>query len=276
MTDQQHVPPHIQRLYDTRKITCPNFFILGAGRCGSTTLYSMLIHHPEIHLSQPKEPSHFNSYFQANGGRSSIEYFNLFSDAHVKPHHKIIGEASHSNLSNPEAAPVLHALFPQAKFVLIFRNPTERAQSLYHWSHAAGIETLDTFELALEAEHERYHDPEFITSCRQYFWNYMYTRSCFYDTQWERYLQFYSREQFHPLSLNELTQDPVGTIKSICQFLGISDSYTPVLNHKGNKEYPQMSKSTRARLDAMFESTIHNTNELAGRDLQIGSARYKN
>jgi hypothetical protein len=242
----------------------PNFFILGAGRCGTTTLYSMLRQHPEIFMSKVKEPSFFCSYFQVI--RDPITYFQLFNPADGEI---AIGEASHVYLSNPETAAVIHTLFPAARFILIFRNPTERAYSLYQWARHAKLEPLKTFEKAIEIEALRYADPEFFRTCPQYFWNFMYVRSSYFHLQWRRYLHFYSREHFFPISLNELGSDPQHWIQRIFGFLGVDDTFSPTIEHLNSRLYPPLFPETRQRLDDHFQEVISATNALAGRDLNL-------
>lgn len=248
----------------TATIRKPNFFLLGAGRCASTSLYGMLRQHPQIFMPSVKEPSYFCSYFQVV--KDPISYFQLFQPA---PEQIAIGEASHVYLSNPESAPVIHALFPEARFILIFRNPTDRAYSLYQWARQTGVESLQTFEQALDAEDHRYADAEFFRHCPQYFWNFMYARSSRFHEQWMRYLQFYPRERFFVLSLNELAKDPLYWMKRMFAFLGVDSAFQPKLEHLNASEPIPMLPETRRRLDTYFRDCIHETNALAGRDLNL-------
>jgi hypothetical protein len=247
-------------LLSSTKTEKPNFFLLGAGRCGTTTLYTMLRQHPEIFMPKVKEPSFFCSYFQVI--KDPITYFQLFNPGNGET---AIGEASHVYLSNPESAAVLHSLFPKAKFILIFRSPTERAYSLYQWARQAGLEPLDTFEEAIEAEAQRYEDPVFFKNCPQYFWNFMYVRSSYYHLQWRRYLQFYSPNNFFALSLHELTSDPIHWIQRIFEFLGVRSNFVPSFEHLNSCQYPPLLAATKQRLDNHFRDVISSTESLAGR-----------
>lgn len=255
--------PTIDSLVTTRTEK-PNFFVLGAGRCGSTTLYSMLRQHPQIFMSRVKEPSFFCSYFQVV--KDPISYFQLFTPAAGQT---AIGEASHVYLSNPESAAVIHALFPAARFILIFRSPTERAYSLYHWARHAKLEPLETFEEAIAAEHRRYADPDFFRKCPQYFWNFMYVRSSYFHLQWERYLRFYAREQFFPLSLHELATDPLHWMQRVFGFLGVDSTFSPTIEHLNFGAYPPLAAATKRKLDDHFEEVISATDALADRDLKL-------
>lgn len=242
----------------------PNFFLLGAGRCGSTTLYHMLRQHPEVFMPAVKEPSFFCSYFQVI--KDPARYLQLFDGACGRP---AVGEASHVYLSNPESPEVIHGLFPEARFILIFRNPAERAHSLYGWMRRAGLEPLPTFEEALEAEERRLADPEFFRNCPHYFWNFMYASSSCYDVQWKRWLRFYPRERFFALGLKELVEDPARWMARIFRFLGVDDTFLPRDGHLNSIDAPPMAEETRRRLDERFRGTIAATNALAGRDLRL-------
>lgn len=248
-------------MYSIKK---PNFFLLGAGRCGTTSLYHMLRQHPEIHMPREKEPSFFCSYFQVV--KEPISYFNLFVPSNKET---AIGEASHVYLSNPETPPVLYSLFPEAKFILIFRNPVNRAYSLYNWMRRNKYEPLETFEEAIEAEPERMKSRNFFRQCPQYYYNYLYITSSYYHLQWRRYLQYYSRERFFALSLYEFSRYPIDWIQHIYRFLNVSSTFIPVCKYLSAAKYPSLTSITRKHLDKYFRDAIHNTNSIAGRDLQL-------
>ena len=242
----------------------PNFFLLGAGRCGTTTLHSMLRQHPGIFMSAVKEPSFFCSYFQVV--KNPVSYFELFDPRQGET---AIGEASHVYLSNPESAAVIRQLFPEARFILIFRNPAERAHSLYQFCRAAKFEALQTFEQAIDAEEHRFADAEFFRNCPQYFWNFMYLRSSCYDVQWRRYLDLYPRSNFFPLSLHEFRSEPMLWMRRIYEFLGVDPDFSPALERLNSVSYPPMRADTRERLDKYFEQVIDQTQLLAGRDMGL-------
>lgn len=198
----------------------PNLFILGAGKCGTTSLYELLSRHPDICVSNVKEPSFFCSYFQVIS--NPIDYFNLFDNDR-----KYRVDASHVYFSNPETAPILSILFPDARFIIVLRHPQARAYSLYRHMrravHADGRpqELIEDFHTALELEEERFKSTDFFDTCRQYFWNFMYMRSSMYDEQLSRYLRFYSRDRFLVLTLAEMQKEPDRILRSIAEFLDI-------------------------------------------------------
>lgn len=207
------------------QINAPNFFILGAGRCGSTGLHNLLRQHPDIFMTDPKEPTFFCKPFQVI--KNPIDYFELYEAA---SHEAIRGEASHAYLSHPATAKVLRALFPDAKMLITLRNPADRAYSMYHWMRRFGWEHYRTFEAALAAEEKRRNSKRFMKNCPQYFYNYLYFRASLYGEQLQRYFELFPRDQFHIIKFEEYIVDPVSYLKKIFQFLGVDPDFSPKLN----------------------------------------------
>ena len=107
----------------------PNFFIIGAARCGSTSLYEYLRAHPRVAMSSVKETDFFS--VQRNWRRGTSWYARFFPD---RPGVVAIGEASASYSRDPVTRGVperIHALVPRARFVYLVRHPLERMLSHY-------------------------------------------------------------------------------------------------------------------------------------------------
>lgn len=251
---------------DEKRLKRPNLFVLGAAKCGTTSMYSYLQQHPEVHMSPIKEPSFFCREFQVV--RNPIEYFELFECGTEK---KVVGEASHVYFSNPDTPPVLNTLFPDARFIVILRNPALRSYSLYQFMRQLGYETIPSFEEALAEEERRFHDPSFLTDCPQYFWNFMYFRSSLYDEQLMRYFSLYERSRFFIMSLTELAGAPQLWMEKIFRFLSVSPDavidYTPC----NVSDYPELSQNIKAKLEMKFTSMLSRIPVLAGRPLDLDS-----
>ena len=145
-----------------------NFFVIGAAKCGTTTLYARLSRHPEVFLSPLKEPNYhsradldparFSKAFKANTKldltgylaqsdplpemqvgfvQSEAEYVRLFSGA--TDAHRVVGECSTSYLWSPSAPAALHAAHPDAKIVVALRDPVERMYSHYLMARKYGF-----------------------------------------------------------------------------------------------------------------------------------------
>ena len=221
----------------------PTFFLLGAGRCGTTSLAEVLRTHPQVFVSEPKEPTFFCAPFQLV--RDPLQYVSLFDGAGDA---RAVGEASHAYLSHPGAARALRAFFPDARFVVIFRNPADRALALYHFMLQHGYERILPFERALAAEDRRFHSAHFANRCPQYFWNFMYVRSGLFGQQIQRYLQFYPRERFFITTLPQLLSDPGGVVGNIHEFLGVERRPTvefPRFNASRTVRSPTLARMSR-------------------------------
>ncbi len=202
---------------DMSAIRLPNFFILGAGRSGTTTLAAVLREHPAVFMSTPKEPTFFSEPFQVI--RNPIRYASLFAGAAAAT---AVGEASHAYLTHPDAAATLQAFFPEARFVVIFRNPVDRALAMYSYMLENGYELFPSFERALAAEDRRFASARFARTCPHSFWNFMYFRSGLFGEQVARYLDRFPRSHFFFTTLYDLHTDPAAVVAGVHDFLGVA------------------------------------------------------
>jgi hypothetical protein len=194
----------------------PTFFILGAGRCGTTSLADHLRRHSDVFIPDLKEPSFFSPSYQYIDDPG--EYVDLYRPGRTE---RALGDASHIYLEDPDSPEILEAFFPDARFILIFRNPADRAIALYAWMVASGYEVHPTFERALAAETRRFNSGWFRRNCRQSFWNYMYFRSGRFGEQVARYLDLWPRERFYATTLYEYAARPERVTNEIVDFLGL-------------------------------------------------------
>jgi len=123
----------------------PDFFILGAPKCGTTSLAAWLADHPKVFVSAVKEPHFFNT----DGLRSitsSREFDALWVD--VDDAAVAVGEASTHYLYSQEAVPRILAYNPRARFVVCVRNPVDMAPALHAERVWQGRETIRSFARA--------------------------------------------------------------------------------------------------------------------------------
>lgn len=95
----------------------PNFFIIGAPKCGTTSLAHWLAQHPEVFMSPVKEPHYFSTDFPLTSWRDPDDYHSLFEGADT--HHKAVGEASVWYLRSREAVPQIEAHYPGARYIVM-------------------------------------------------------------------------------------------------------------------------------------------------------------
>jgi hypothetical protein len=199
----------------------PNFLIIGAPRSGTTTLYESLKQHPQIFLSPVKEPmfflldggpAHYPGPKSPQGVRRIDQYQSLFQGAKTE---KAIGEASPCYLFSPKATLGLKQNIPDAKFIVILRNPVDRAYSHFLFHRMEGTEPLADFEAAMDAEDERIRMGWFIFWC--------YRGIGYYGRQIERYLSHFPREKFRFFLMEDLAGQPQELFKEIFRFLEVDD-----------------------------------------------------
>jgi hypothetical protein len=239
----------------------PNLFILGAAKCGTTSLHDYLGQHPEIHAVWWKEPTFFNWPFQ--NVRNPLQYFKLFDSPK-----RFRLDSSVAYLVNPATPPVLSSLFPHAKFIVSLRHPKARAYSLYRNNRFGGWEEMPTFLEALKAEAGRSASAEFLQTCRWDFWIYLYCRSSLYDEQLARYFELFDREQFHIINLADLSRDPIGTTERTVRFLGLDPSPVRQFNFEIMNRHEAIKPTYEIEcdeiMDLAFEGLTERTERLVG------------
>jgi len=189
----------------------PDFIGLGAQRSGTSWIYSCLYEHPEIY--SPIKEIHFFSR-ERNWPKGYSWYENIFVGA--KKNQKV-GEFSTSYLANKETPQRIYQQYPDAKLMVVLRDPVERAFSNYVNDIMAG--TIKASTPFIEALVER----------DEYIINGMYA------THLRNYLKFFSRDNILVLIHEDIKKDPAAFMKKIYQFIGASDNFTPSsLNKKVN------------------------------------------
>ena len=196
----------------------PNFFIAGAAKSGTSTLWKLLKKHPDVFMPPDeldKEPAYFSPL---KCRRTTEQYINLFQNA--REFHKRVGEASTAYLTDPASAGNIKAFDPESKIIIILRNPADRAYSAYNWMVMEGYEYAWNFKQALKLEEKRTNRdiPNFWEP--EYYWNYMYCGTGMYYEPIKRYIDL-----FHDNVLVVKFDDFVGSLQSeydkICSFLNI-------------------------------------------------------
>lgn len=211
----------------------PDFFIVGHAKSGTTAMYEMLRRHPQIFMSVPKEPWFFardNPDPQVSGERSieftgrkreSLEdYLSLFADARVDQH---VGEASSSYIWSRSAPSRIAAMRPDARIIVIFREPTSFLRSLHLQLLSAHEEQEKSFRKAIELEaarRENRHIPKYA------YWpqTLIYTDRVKYVEQIDRYREFFPAEQMLVLIYDDFRADNEGTVRRVLRFLDVDQT----------------------------------------------------
>jgi len=244
----------------------PDFLVLGAQKAGTTALYEYLRRHQQISGPSWKEVSFFDRHW----ARGESWYRGNFPNV-ARTRGKHVGEASPSYVFHPLAPQRVQEVVPEARLIVLVRNPVDRALSQYNHEVALGREPLP-FEEALDAEEERLRgEQERMAADPRYFsrewWSHTYKARGRYAEQLERWLAVFPRGQLLVLSSDDLGSDPARAHAQVLEFIGASpqrlDSYPRVYE----REYEPMKLETRERLAAEFEEPNRRLYELLGRDL---------
>lgn len=240
------------KLKITKKI--PDFYIVGAAKSGTTSLWHHFGKHPQIFMT--KDIAHKElGFFCNNHGLNSLEQYTL----HFKNalDYQIIGEVCHSYLSSPESAGMIYKYNPNSKIIIILRNPVERAYSLYNWMVAEGYEYASNFEKALQLEKIRIEKGVFRNSTifPIYFRNYGYYSSGLYSEQIKRYLDVFGKNKCLIILFEDMKADLDSTYSKISSFLEISKKFS------FKKDIQNESKSVK--LPSLQYHLRHNSKTIA-------------
>src|SRR5262249_32942582 len=144
--------PPIARRRETMRI--PDFFLVGAPKCGTSAMYEALRQHPEVFMPSRKEAHYFGfDHTRINhSGMSEDTYRRLFQDVGTQ---KRVGDASTSYLHSSTAATEIKEFSPSARILIMLRNPVDVMHAFHESSLRAGFEFITEFEEALAAEPDR-------------------------------------------------------------------------------------------------------------------------
>ena len=144
----------------------PNFFIVGAPKCGTTALSEYLRDHPNVFISEPKEPHYFAFDFeQYRVKKNWSEYLNLFASSTSE--HTAIGEGSVFYLCSSVALEKIKEYNPQAKIIVMLRNPVDMIYSFHSQLVFTADESEKDFEKAWRLQETRQQGKQIPSQCRE-------------------------------------------------------------------------------------------------------------
>lgn len=252
----------------------PDFVIIGAKKCATTTLYSYLTQHPCVAPAFRKEIYYFNACW----GKGRAWYRAFFPTVlereaarRIARRPFLTGEATPDYLFHHHSPRRLAATIPGARLIAILRDPVDRAYSFYHHNLRAGLETLsfeeaiDREEARLAGERERLEADEAYFSFAHEHHSYL-TRGVYVD-QLEHWTRFFPRSQLLVLSTARLYEAPARTLRETLQFLGLPYREPRAFEKLNAVPYAPMSGETRARLRSWFDPHNRRLYEFLGNDL---------
>jgi hypothetical protein len=200
----------------------PNFFIVGAPKCGTTAMNDYLAQHPDIFMAK-KEIHYFGSDLKMRLKIYESEYLNYFNEAGSK---KIIGEASVWYLFSQTAAIEIKKFSPGAKILIMLRNPVQVLHSLHSQHLYDGNENVLDFETAMNLDAERKNGNK-IPDSLDFFELPPYRDSVLFARQVKRYLDNFGRENVHIILYEDFVANTEKAVRGTLDFLGV-DSKIPI------------------------------------------------
>lgn len=206
----------------------PDFFIVGAPRCGTTSLNEYLNNIPQIYMCK-KECGFFSEY--SNGRVESYdEYRNLFSTA---KQNQLIGESTAIYLRDPDTPEKIHNANPDAKIVIMLRDPIERAFSHYLMYIKNGYETKPfSKKFKIYLENKKKDD----------FYDYIMMPSFYFDSV-SQYIKIFGKEKIKIIIYEEFAQNTSDSVYQVLDFLNIKSKPPTNIGKKYNDFSHPLGKS---------------------------------
>ena len=242
----------------------PDFLIIGAQKCGTSSLFHYLRQHPDLNLPTLKEIQ----FFTLDYSRGWKWYKNQF------PHklffsRKLTGEASPYYLFHPLVPERVAHHLPGVKLIVMLRNPVDRAYSHFWHEKKFKTESLDSFEEAIANEHARISEEEqkLINNrimVSQPYRSFSYLSRGMYYKQISDWLRFYPIRQMHFINSEKFFENPETQLAELYQFLGIRQIIPVNLTPQNTNTYPALKAEIRERVALNFIEDSKKLSELLG------------
>jgi hypothetical protein len=202
----------------TRQEIWPTFFVVGAQKCGTTTLYEQLSKHGEVFVPANKEPDFFTSVPERSQVVHKFSQIDCLEDYQEQfreaASFKAIGDFSTGYLWDPAVAAKIRGCNPKARIVIMLRDPVMRANSAYLMFYSRGRDTAPSLREAIERDADRKKD--------NWFTAFHYIDGGLYYEQVKRYLDTFGREQVLIVLFEDLLRKPLELFTAVASHIGIS------------------------------------------------------
>lgn len=231
--------------------------VIGTQRGGANTFYRQLIQHP-MAVPPHRNGTHFFDQNYSKGlewYRRQFPLISLYNGSRPSGH--VTGESSPYYMYHPLVAERVKLHCPKAKFIVLLRNPAERAYSHYRFAVDAGQETLPFLD-ALRIEAKRLErgrlnllDNPFHTTTSGVY--HSYVSHGFYANQLRTWFRHFDRDQFLIVRSEDYFADPLPHILKAQSFLGLSQMsmISPPESHP--RFYDNLTEATRKTIEKIFD-----------------------
>jgi hypothetical protein len=212
----------------------PNFFMVGKPKSGTTALHHMLDQHPDIYMSPFKEPNHFardsieaaerrHRGYRGSPYKDQQSYLELFKDATTE---KVVGESSTNYLLSREAAGQIARFNPDARILMILREPVDFLYAMHQQLLRSGNETEPDFQKALLLDEPRRQGrkiPDSVSDPAKL----LYWEHAKYSDQIQRFLDVFDRSRVKILIYDDFRADNLAVYRDVLEFLDVDSTFEP-------------------------------------------------
>ncbi|MBX2846055.1 MAG: sulfotransferase domain-containing protein [Saprospiraceae bacterium] len=250
------------RLFTSPFRALPDFIIIGVQKGGTSSLYYYLSQHPQVKVSAKKEIHFFNLWFDK--GLRWYKHFFPFRKKGI-----LTGEATPAYLMHPKAAQRIKATCPNAKLIVLFREPLQRAYSNFKMNKRQGLEEAEDFATALERELQRHgnderrkeNNPDYYSKAIH---NFSYIGRSKYFSQLQPWLQRFPKEQLLYIKSEDFFSDPNSTLSTVYEYLGLETIYPEDLSPQFAGNYKALSEVNEKRYKQLFTTENNQLKEVTG------------
>ena len=250
----------------------PAFLIVGGQRCGTNSLYEYLAAHPNVGRARPLSEVHYFDLNYEKGERWYRGHFPTRAKAALAERQTgsvlICGESSPYYMFNPLAPQRIADSLPDAKLIVLLRNPVERAYSHYQHERSQGREPL-SFAAAIEQETERLAgeeqriggDPGYVGVHHQ---RHSYLARGLYADQLERLFSIFGTERVLVVISEDLFSAPAGVYERTLSFLDLAPFALATYGQHNAGRYSDLDREFRGRLAEHFARSNDRVEQLLG------------
>jgi hypothetical protein len=201
-------------------MTKPNLFIVGAPKTGTTALYEYLDQHPDVYF--PRKTIYYFCHdltFRTPPISESV-YLDIFANSGKQ---KIVGEASVFNLLSPGAAKKIKDFNPDARIIIMLRNPIDMVYSLHTENYSCGDDDIEDFETSLNAESGRKQGKRVPPHHNAPLEAVFYSEVAKFYEQVLRYRSVFAEDKLHIIFFDDFKADTEKEYRKVLKFLGVEE-----------------------------------------------------
>jgi len=240
--------------------TLPDFLILGVEKGGTSSLYNYLLQHPSVFSASTKEINYFNKYYDRGLDWYRVCFpfkFNKSFTKNLLQKNFLTGEASVRYFDYPHAPERIKQVLPSLKFIILLRNPVDRAYSQHSMVSRGGNEKL-TFEQAIQCENDRTEkEYEKMKNDKNYYsdlyFRHAYLERGIYVDRLKRWMNIFPKKQFLILDSKDFFENPSMIYLKTLEFLNLPKIELKKYEVRGRKnENSKIDPNLREQLIEFF------------------------